>query len=489
MSSFQKIKNFCKKPGFILALILLIFLLKELALIAVLPIFNGYDEARHYNTIQYLAEPEEKNWPKNEKKEIKNGDLVQRFNYTEEIKKTAEKIRCVGGEDKCDLYKNNLFGEGFAGKNETEINSRPWKQYNTDYPVNMASSGRSFYHKLTAEIEKLLGKESILIRFYALRVFSALLGTIVIFIFYLILKNSGFSQKHSFLLTAIISFQPRFSFYYAYINYDAFLILFFALFTLGAVLFIKNGLNWKNLSLMLLAIFLGIWTKGTAFILLAVFIFIIPFLLFYKKRFFENYSKKYWLYFLLAISPICILLIFQKYLPLAGNFNEIISSFTQYFMKNIEPGLLTLSSKTYWGEFPIKSWTSNYLLNIIWSIQFISIIGLFIFIFSKKRPEFLPEKKYVLFFILMLIALQAGIRAADWKYFAKFGELELQTPGRYFFPNLALHISLVFVGLGMILKAIKKEIHFDFVLSVGLVLMFVFFMHYLFNFIILDFYL
>ncbi|MFA6159622.1 MAG: phospholipid carrier-dependent glycosyltransferase [Parcubacteria group bacterium] len=489
MKNFQQFKDFCKKSHFLLFLILAIFFLKGLALLTVIPIFNGYDEARHYNTIQYLAESKEKNWPTIEKGKTNEGDLVQRFNYSEEIKKTAEKIRCVGGEDKCNLYENNLFIQGSYGQNEKEINSRPWKQYNDEYPVNIASSGKSLYHKLGAIIEKLLSEKSILTRFYTLRIFSVLFGTITILIFYLILRNIGFSKKHNLILTAIISFQPHFSFYYTYINYDCLLILFFATFVLGAILSLKNGINWKNLTLMIASIFFGIWVKGTAYILLAVFVFLISFLTYKKLSKKTNVRAVYWLYFFLAISFFIITVTLERYLPLIGNFNEIAGSFFRYFMKNADFGLILLSSKTYWGTLPFGNWISDNLINIIWLIQFISIIGLFLFIFSKKKPEFLPEKKYVIFFILMILALQAGIRLADWQYFVQNGKLELQTPGRYFFPNIALHITLVFIDLGMISKTLKKENYFDFILSSGLVLMFILFMHNLFNLLLLDFYL
>ncbi|KKP79659.1 MAG: hypothetical protein UR78_C0010G0024 [Candidatus Moranbacteria bacterium GW2011_GWF2_35_39] len=488
MLTFQKIKDFCKKPQTILILILLVFFLKGLLLTIILPIFNGYDEARHYNTIQYLAEPREKNWPKNEKGESADGDLVQRFNYSEEIKKTAEKIRCVGGEDKCNLYANNLFISGFDGENEAEINNRGWKQYNDDYPVNIAGKADSLYHQIGEKIERMLGEKNILIRFYTLRIFSVFLGTIAIFIFYLILKNIGFSPKHSLLITAIISFQPKFSFYYSYVNYDPLLILLFAFFVFGAILSIKDGLNWKNLSLMISSIIFGIWVKGTALILLAVFIFLIFAVIYKKVSGKTKINDKYWFGLFFTISFSVIMITFQKHLPLIGNFNEISASFFRYFLKNIDPELISLSSKTYWGILSFDNWISLHLLEIVWFIQFFSILGLILFIFSKNKPEFLPEKKYIFFFILMIVALQAGIRLADWQYFTKYGKLGLQTPGRYFFPNIAIHITLVFVGLGMLLQYFKKEKYFDLVLALSLVSMLAFFMYHLLS-TLLDFYL
>ena len=199
-------------------------------------------------------------------------------------------------------------------------------------------------------------------------------------------------------------------------------------------------------------------------------------------------NDKYWFGLFFTISFSVIMITFQKHLPLIGNFNEISASFFRYFLKNIDPELISLSSKTYWGILSFDNWISLHLLEIVWFIQFFSILGLILFIFSKNKPEFLPEKKYIFFFILMIVALQAGIRLADWQYFTKYGKLGLQTPGRYFFPNIAIHITLVFVGLGMLLQYFKKEKFFDLVLALSLVSMLAFFMYHLLS-TLLDFYL
>ena len=68
----------------------------------------------------------------------------------------------------------------------------------------------------------------------------------------------------------------------------------------------------------------------------------------------------------------------------------------------------------------------------------------------------------------MIVALQLGIRVADWNVFAHTGSLDLGTPGRYFLPNLASHLVLVFVGLGMLLGTRER---LKIVLLCGVVLM------------------
>ncbi|GBE16714.1 hypothetical protein BMS3Abin15_00536 [bacterium BMS3Abin15] len=86
----------------------------------------------------------------------------------------------------------------------------------------------------------------------------------------------------------------------------------------------------------------------------------------------------------------------------------------------------------------------------------------------------------------MIVVLQFGIRLADWRAFIRTGALELGTPGRYFLPNIIVHMAVVFTGLGVI---IKKEKYFRNVLIGGLILMFSLSMYLIFDIIMPRFYL
>jgi len=219
MEKFQFLL-FIKKPAFILALILSVFFLKGVFLVAITPIFEGIDEARHFNTIQYLSEPRPITWPLVNRKETeKNAVNIQNYNYSQEIRETASVIG--HGEALDDLYTTFSFAQGYDGKNEMDINNSDWHKYNEYNPPNLAPI--SLYHRLASIIEKTFDSQSIFVRYFLLRIFSVLLGTLTVLFSYFIIKNIGFSAKNSLLLTAIIAFQPRFSIYYANINYDALL--------------------------------------------------------------------------------------------------------------------------------------------------------------------------------------------------------------------------------------------------------------------------
>ena len=142
--------TFCKKPAFILFLILCAFFFKGVFLTSLFPIFAGQDETKHFNSVTFLAEPRPITWhiKSNVKKDAEG---MQKGNYTEEILETSKAVN-FDEEIKGELYNTLSFNDGFYGKNEAEINENKWKQYNENYPVNRADI--SLYHKLAAKITK-----------------------------------------------------------------------------------------------------------------------------------------------------------------------------------------------------------------------------------------------------------------------------------------------------------------------------------------------
>lgn len=479
------IKDFVKKPSFILSLILSIFLLKGIFLTAVFPIFSGQDEARHYNTVQYLSEPKEKNWEIKEfYSESKEKEKFETYNFSQEIRGTAGVIR--NDTVQSVPYDYLSFDSGYNGKGEGEINLKKWMPYNEFSKPEVVSG--SFYHNLVSVLEKFFSEQSILIRFFLIRISSVVLGVFAVWCSYFIAKNIGFSEKNSLILAAIISFQPRFSFYFTNINYDVMLIPAFFLFTLGGVLALKNGISWKNILIMLFAMALGLATKMTGIILLPIF-FILMAVLIYRKAKSARINKKYFFAALIMVL-IPTFLFFHKYdlEDIFGSYKSFKSlKIGEYLTESSGVGRVMLTSNSYWGNL---SWEDNFISNnfieIIWTLALFSLIGSVWFIFSKKKPDFLPEKKYIIFLLFVIFLLQIGIRFADLRIFSNIGTLELGAPGRYFLPNLVSHLILAFVGFGMLLR--KRE-YFDKSLIIGFILMVSFCFFEIFNIIIPRYYL
>jgi len=475
-----------RSPIFLISLLLVAFFLKGVFLATLFPMFTGQDEARHYNSAQFINEPTDKIWEKSPKKAEVNRDTFADYNFSEEILFAGT---AAGIDDiRSGLYNTTDFSNTSLGKNEGEILEQKWRPYNLfEYPDAVRGS---LYHTITGKIEGALADQNILVRFYSIRIFSVLLGTFAVLLAFLIARTIGFSPYISTLFAALVAFQPKFSMYLTNINYDAFLIPLFFLFTWGGVLSLRDGINWKNVSIMITAIALGILTKGTAVILFVAFLGLIGFHLFRKAK---NPKKL----FIAAMIFVGIFLIANAFLetkyslrglfPLKGSATETLLSLGEYLDTSLTPGRFALSSRTYWGAL---GWNDsviiNHLTNILWPIQAIATLGIILFLFTRNKPDFLPDKTQIAFLISMIVALQLGIRLADWNVFASTGSLDLGTPGRYFLPNLATHLILVFVGFGMLLG--KRE-YFKNILKGGVILMFFFSLYLTFNVILPRFYL
>lgn len=473
-------------PALLISLLLVAFFLKGVFLATIFPMFTGQDEARHYNSIQYRNEPADKTWEKDSRGTRTNNDTFSGYNFSEEILNagTASGIDDI----RSGLYNTTDFSDTSLGKNEQEILEKQWKPYSF-FEKPDAVRG-SLYHTLAAKIERVLVDQNILVRFYSARIFSVLLGIIAVLLAFCIARTTGFSSFIATLFAALVAFQPKFSMYMTNINYDTLLIPFFFLFTWGAVLSLRDGLNWKNVSIMITAIALGVFTKGTAVILFVVFLGLVGFHLFKKAKNPKKILLSATLFagvLLIANSLLETKYSLSEFLPFKGSATETIGSLGDYLDKSLTPGRFALSSRTYWGSL---GWNDDLIVNnlttLLWPIQIISAIGLILFLFTRNKPDFLPEKKFIIFLIAMIIALQLGIRLADWNVFRAIGTIELGTPGRYFLPNLATHFILVMVGLGMLFG--KRE-YFKNILLGSVLLLFFFSLYLTIDVILPRFYL
>ncbi|QQS20628.1 MAG: glycosyltransferase family 39 protein [Candidatus Moraniibacteriota bacterium] len=438
----------------LLFLLLDAFFLKGVFLAALFPLFTGQDEARHYNTIQYIAEPFEKTWPMEPRAHKENKNELLDYNFSQEI-------IGVGQAAEVDAIRGGIFrtadfssGKGYDGKNENTIREKSWQPRNTYSPPDIATPG--LYHRLGAFFEWALSGHDLLVRFYAIRIMSVALGTVAIFLAFMIARALRFDRHISLLFAALVAFQPKFSMYTTNINYDALLIPTFFLFTLGGILSLRDGLTLRNGAILLVSTILGVLTKQTAFILLPVLFILLSFHLLRHLSQKRSRFLSFTLFFLVLIGGLSFLAshpTVKNIFPTHLSRTEILTSFEKYRSESLTPGRLALSSRTYWGAL---GWNediiSRRLTDVLWPIEGLAAIGLLIF-FIFKKPEFLPEKRLVAFLVLMILALQLGIRAADWSIFRLTGALDLGAPGRYFLPNLATHFLLVFIGFGALVRS------------------------------------
>ena len=465
--------KFLRHRLFPISLLLAAFFFKGVFLVTTFPIFTGQDEARHYNTVQYLNQPEIPADQLVDRPYQQRKDDFSSYNFSEEILNAG---KAAGIDDlRRGLFSTQPFVPGsFDGVRESDIVANSWRPYNVFVPVDTA--GVSFYHRVAALLERLLSEQNILVRFYAIRILSVALGTIAVWLTFLLARALRFDTPASTLIAALVAFQPKFSMYLTNINYDVLLIPSFFFFTWGGALSLRDGLNRKNFIAMLGGVAIGLLTKGTAIVLLAAFVGLMVFHFFaHARRHFKLTIAKGLFGLVFVFGALALSggrYDYSHLIPIKTSFSETKASLREYLNESVTPGRLALSSRTYWGAL---GWNddllANHLTDAIWKLEIVSAIGIAFFFLRRKTVECFPKKIQVAFLVAMLAALQLGIRAADWNVFAQTGSLDLGTPGRYFLPNLATHLILVFFGLGALLGTNER---FRKVLLGGVILMFFF---------------
>lgn len=458
---FMKVKNY----KFVLAVVVLSFLARGFFLATVFPIFKGQDESRHYNTVQYLAGADEcERILKNKEdfnlyleNEQKKNDLST-YRYSEEIRATAKSSQSTVIRGK--YYEKFLFTDDLDGVGEREFKERNFPKKQAVCPPDLAinflvKDHLGIYHRAMAKVEQLLERQNIFVRYYALRFLSVVLGCFVLLFFYLIFREIGFSQKISLLLTAIISFQPEFSIYLTNINYDVFLIFFWAIFVWTSLRVVKYGWSLKRILFLLIVGFLGILTKPTALALIPIFTYLLI------QTWFTGVSikrlGKSW------ALPISVIILFGAGLTffvsgkIGFDIEKNFSSLFLYLSKSLPK--IDGSSRNYWGAI---GWgqgnISLYFVWLIWLLEWLAWVGLLVFVwlvltrqkFSGKlswAKNYAKAKwKIFLFLLVTILSLQVTVRWADWRVFVHEGKLLLGTPGRYWLPNIAVHFALLVLG-------------------------------------------
>lgn len=480
-----------KRPLFWLSILLFVFITKGVFLSVIFPFFQGPDEQLHYATIQHLAEPEIKSWPINVRSGDPNdGANISTFHFSEETIKSAQATQF----DEVKFQKENTqaFSLSDTGLNENEIIGNDWKRYIDVYPTNTSSTA-SVYYFLGTKIEQALAEHSILTRLFSIRFLSVILGALVLLFAYLTAKKIGFSERNSIIVAVLIAFQPMFAASAAQVNVDIALILAFSWFTYLSVWMLRDGINWKNLVLLPLALIFAFYSKGPGIIPLVLTPFLISYLI-YKR--YSISLKKFSLgaiIFIFTLTAIVFFLAPKNYLigitnfSAASKFDSPLKSLAKYTEKTLGTDAFVRAETSYWGHFGwLDTKVADVTIHTIFFIEMVALVGLILYLLSKNTAEYLPEKKYVIFFIGITLALQLAIRFYDWRVFDATKQILIGTPGRYFLPNIIPHIFLIMTGLGFFTRN-KRQ--FNILLEILLVLVVLFSLYTIIDVIIPRYYL
>lgn len=479
-----------KRSSFWLSVLLFVFIIKGVFLSVLFPFFQGPDEQIHYATIQHLAEPTEKTWTMRQREEKHINSDIATFNFSEETIRSAQLSQF--DEVKFQSENTQAFSQSAIGFNENEIAQNKWKRYLDTYPAN-TSGTTSVYYLLGTQIEQALADQSILTRFFSVRLFSVILGAFVVLLTYLTARKVGLSPQNSLIAAALVAFQPMLSTSAAQVNIDIALILSFSIFIYAAISLLAKRLDWKYIALLIFSVVLGLFSKGPGIVLAVV---AVPLFIFLAYQHFHIGKRRFFWSIFLLLSLFVVLTIIavpKSYIASITNmnassrFDSPLVSLGKYVDKTIGNRGFSVTHASYWGNFGwLDTRVSSGALNTIRNIEFIAFLGIIFFLLSKNPAPYLPQKRYVIFFLGIIVALQLAIRFYDWRVFDATAQVLIGTPGRYFLPNIIPHILLIVTGLGYFTRN-KKQ--FDVILKTLLILSALFSLYAIINVIIPRYYL
>ena len=353
---------------------------------------------------------------------------------------------------------NIPFSETQIGFFEEEINNIPLGE-RKKFIKTEATNYPPLFYLLSAIPYRIFYQSGLITRAFAVRFPSIIFSVFTVYFTYLISKLI-FPKKFLFQITcaSLVSFQPMLTFVSAGTNSDN---LFNALFTFFIYLYLKliQEFNIKYVTLMILTLLAGIYTKVQMYVLffplslLLVYLFLKS--LSPKKTRRNTKTTFLIMSFFLVLFLMSIRYVLKKTAGGGGLIPDI-SLFPKE--KAIDLSIFghliwtvrhTIAEVVpwYWGVFKWLGVALPRGVNrIINRFCIIAVIGLFIKIIAIfKKREF--NRQNLAIFVLVFFTLYYFIVLMIWDYFFRIGHgFSLGFQGRYYFPTIAPHMILLLIG-------------------------------------------
>lgn len=426
-------------------ILLIVFLIKEILLSAIVPIWHTPDEQAHFAQVAYLAElnsfPEGK--PDLNKEILESEKLLgterDRFGVNKFTYHPEYKIE----------YTNTL-----DGKYENQIKSLPIS-YRKEMVKYEAANYPPLYYWLAAVPYKIFYNSDLFFRVYAARFISIITGLLTVYVAWLIGKEI-FERKKLLQITLpiLLAFQPMFSFVSVGVTSDNLMNLLFTVILWICILIIKRGVNRKIIVGILVSL-IGLYLTKPQFILAFPLIGFSLLIWFVRNEKIsvktKSMSAGVGLLGLIAVilisaNPQTYYLLEriypQSFFPGESKYNINVLSF-------VKDTLTRTARETvpwYWGVFnwlgvglPIE------ILRVINRVLIILGLGIFIrlVIAAKNRRE---EDYIFVFLFISAITYYIGIVVYNYLFFTSHN-FSFGLQGRYFFPVITAHMALLIYGL------------------------------------------
>lgn len=428
----------------LLLLLLFLFLVKSLAWLWFIPIFQSPDEPYHYGFIQYLGENLQRPHPRRGSViSQETVEISQIVNFNWEIIHPVWQGYQVDWQEKINSI-NKDSQENFVVHEQRTIKNPP------------------FYYWLGYPFYKIFNNSNFIFRFYSIRFLSLILGLLTVWFSYQAGLFLFKKQLQALTLACLVGFQPMFSFISGVVNNDSAAILSATMFTFFSLKAIKKRNN-KFILLALLSVILGMLVKP----MMLIFLLFFPLIL--GKKFFQKALLFLGILILLLAGIYFIkpeyLLNSVRYSISLADYQEIFNFLLQFgFWGNLgnywQENKLTFTDNLFpwfWGVFGwLEKTMPLSVYRILKIICLFSGIGL-IFWFIKNGPSNRKkDKKIILFLLLLIIIYVLGIIFFDFKVFSTTGNL-FGLQGRYFLPLILPLMILILQGLlSLVPKNLQK---------------------------------
>ncbi|KKS86298.1 MAG: hypothetical protein UV59_C0001G0021 [Candidatus Gottesmanbacteria bacterium GW2011_GWA1_43_11] len=438
-------------------LFFLILIVKQLAWIAFIPLWQFPDEQAHFAQVQNLVEASSKT---GEERATTSREI-----YESEV---------ILGTDRNDLGNNNYtyhpefnieYTDTTEGKFESVIKSFP-NEYRSDRVIREATGYPPLYYQLDSLLYRLVYNSDLINRVFFARLINIFLFgffTIVIYRIGLELFNSKY---FSLLFTVMVTFHPMLSYISCGVNSDNLFNLLFAVGILLSLRLLNRGWQVSTVLLMFIILFLIMKTKPHGVLLALLYLFPVCYLLIKGRRAWIKYVLVFSVLLFFAFgSPLRSLIQGEQFLPEIGPLQDMPPlSFDGFFAHLRQKIVLSyrLILPWYWGVFRWLSLTYPRAVHrIINLVILFGGIGLLLAIHNVicfRAKSMLKSKLF--FFLIYASAIYFFILTSyDYLFTQTYG-FSFGFQGRYFFPVISAHMALLLIGIKTLFSTFKISMKF-----------------------------
>lgn len=356
---------------------------------------------------------------------------------------------------------NIEYSDNLTGLLEREISNLP-RSSRTDLVKRESTHNPPLYYIWTSIFYRAFYKSDLLTRVYATRLASLLLFLPMIYISSRI-GQLIFSKSKilPLVLTSFVAFKPMLVFVSTGVLPDVLTNLLFSTIIFLSLIVIRDGVNPRLLLITAIIIILGVLTRQQFLIVLPILAAAIMFKVIIERK------LKIFLTFTALIGGLFSLGLIFPYLNYLPTLNlpevgrpDITLLFSKDFVTYLKPFLSETNNQTfawYWGVYRWLSLTlPPFVYQVIRIIILISVAGIVLKILKDLLKK--KVKSNINFYFLIVASLIYASVILIWDYYFRLNyNYPFGIQGRYFFPLITAHMTIILVGLLQLFKLLFKS--------------------------------